>query len=304
MPSVGFSFVILGLVVGLVVASVPGGNQTSDYGDGYATDVNISSTTAIVTDGSVTPASTILNYSSKNSINTTTPTAHSDNSSLSTTAKPLTKATTKGDRDNSSMSSAKPKITVPAAITSPTSTKDKHGSTESSNHTGIIILIVVILLVIVFGFACFFGQRRARRYSVDPTFKPDEANIPLSTIDPDLPIEASSQNGLQTFESTETATIEPQEPGATAEVQKTEAAAESAASSPPADASEAKPKEAVAEQTPAVEEKTDDEDLVSNKTSVESLKETNENNSNNADLMATGVKMSNTFWDVPLNSPV
>lgn len=35
---------------------------------------------------------------------------------------------------------------------------------------------------------------------------------------------------------------------------------------------------------PGVEEKTDDEGLVSNKTSVESLKETNENNSNNADF--------------------
>ena len=60
------------------------------------------------------------------------------------------------------------------------------------------------------------------------------------------------------------------------------------APAPATDSSEDKPKEDVVEQSPpapvepSVEEKTDDEGMVSNKTSVESLKETNENNSNNA----------------------
>lgn len=87
----------------------------------------------------------------------------------------------------------------------------------------------------------------------------------------------------------------------TAEVDKSvvEPSAESAppapAPSPTPDSSGDKPKEAVAEQSPpapveqSVEKKTDDKDPVSNKTSVESLKETNENNSNNADLTARGV---------------
>lgn len=64
---------------------------------------------------------------------------------------------------------------------------------------------------------------------------------------------------------------------------------------PPPDSSDDKPKEDVAEESlppppapapvePTVEEKTDDEGAVSNKTSVESLKDTNENNSNNSDF--------------------
>lgn len=87
----------------------------------------------------------------------------------------------------------------------------------------------------------------------------------------------------------------------TAEADKSvvESAPPPPAPAPTPDSSGDKPKEAVAEHnTPApveqsVEEKTDDEGLASNKTSVESLKETNENNSNNADLTAGGV--SETF---------
>lgn len=80
---------------------------------------------------------------------------------------------------------------------------------------------------------------------------------------------------------------------AEAEESAVDPSAESAAPAPVS--SEDKPKEVAAEQSPpaakelSVEEKTDDEDLVSNKTSVESLKETNENNSNNADLKEKGL---------------
>ena len=71
------------------------------------------------------------------------------------------------------------------------------------------------------------------------------------------------------------------------------AESESAAAAP--SPHEDKPKEEVAEPSPtpapvepSAEEKTDDEGTVSNKTSVESLKETNDNNSNNADFRPTG----------------
>lgn len=70
-----------------------------------------------------------------------------------------------------------------------------------------------------------------------------------------------------------------------------EASAESAAAPAPSpDSTEDEPNEDVVEQSPPApvqpsgEEKTDDEGADSNKTSVESLKETNENNSNNADF--------------------
>ncbi|KAJ4944626.1 hypothetical protein JOQ06_013169 [Pogonophryne albipinna] len=86
---------------------------------------------------------------------------------------------------------------------------------------------------------------------------------------------------------------------------------ETAALVPPPDSAEDKPKEEAVEQSPppplelSVEEKTDDEGVVSNKTSVESLKETNENNSNSADFsQKKDLKRNNIVWDVPLESPV
>lgn len=98
----------------------------------------------------------------------------------------------------------------------------------------------------------------------------------------------------------------------TAETDKTlDPIAESAAPAPLPDSSEDKPKADAMEQSPAapvelsVEEKADDEDVVSNKTSVETLKETNENNSNNADLSQqrgrhlkfVSCKWSYTIWE-------
>lgn len=59
---------------------------------------------------------------------------------------------------------------------------------------------------------------------------------------------------------------------------------------PPPDSSEEKPKVDDAKQSPpapvdpSADEKTDDEGVASNKTSVESLKETNENNSNSCNF--------------------
>lgn len=75
----------------------------------------------------------------------------------------------------------------------------------------------------------------------------------------------------------------------TAEAEKTPANPDAESAAPEATAD--KPKEDAAEPSsppatePAVEEKTDDEGVDSNKTSVESLKETNVNNSNSSDLI-------------------
>lgn len=59
-----------------------------------------------------------------------------------------------------------------------------------------------------------------QRYSVDLTSRPDEAHIPLSTMDPEMPVNTGPQNGLQTFVDTETTKNEPQEPEAKPEVQE------------------------------------------------------------------------------------
>nr|XP_020484254.1 cell wall protein RTB1-like [Labrus bergylta] len=200
--------------------------------------------------------------------------------------------------------------------------KDKGKTTDEKKNdsTGIVILIIIIIIVLGFGVVCFFARKRGRRYSVDFTSRPDDANIPLSIVDPELPINTVPQNGLQTFESVES-TKEPQEPETKPEAQEeqkvdpdksvVEPAAESAAPAPAPDSPEDKPKEEGVETTPpapvepSVDEKTDDEGVVSNKTSVESLKETNENNSNSADFrQKPDLMSSNSFCDVPLDCPV
>ncbi|XP_015258987.1 PREDICTED: spore germination protein 270-11-like [Cyprinodon variegatus] len=193
--------------------------------------------------------------------------------------------------------------------TNPPTTPKSKGSSAGSN-AGIILLVVILILLLGVAFACFVARRRGRVYSMNVPPQPDE-NIPLSTVEPELIVEAAPQNGLKTFESTETqAAKEPQEPEVATEThaEKKEEAAPSAAApssepaappeapaaavpdntpeAPPPDSSEEKPKVDDAKQSPpapvdpSADEKTDDEGVASNKTSVESLKETNENNSN------------------------
>nr|XP_046271657.1 uncharacterized protein si:dkey-27h10.2 [Scatophagus argus] len=328
MPSMGPSFFFLGLVMASVTA-----NETSTTMTGSSpssrefttpvylnNDAPFSATPSLNTKDNTNTTSNITNITS---ISTTTSSMVISN--INGTIIPLT---TK-DKGNASSQSSTAKITsttLKSTRTSkrPTSTTKKQGpgagsTAGTSDSTGIIILVVIILVALAFGIACYIARKRGRRYSVDFTSRPDEANIPLSTVEPELPVDAGPQNGMKTFEPEEVATKEPQEPEEKPAVQEeqkaeaekllVEASAESAAPVPPPDSSEDQPKEDVVEQSPpapepSVEEKTDDEGVVSNKTSVESLKETNENNSNNAHFSQWRDLNSNLFWDVPLDWPV
>ncbi|XP_058497079.1 uncharacterized protein si:dkey-27h10.2 [Solea solea] len=187
---------------------------------------------------------------------------------------------------------------------------------------GIVIFIVIILMAVGFGTACYFLRKRGKSYSVDILSRQDDVNIPLSTVEPELPADTVPQNGLQTFGSRDTATEESQhttqeEKPDGQEEQKPEGEKsvdprpESAAQFPSPDSSEDKAKEDVVEQSllapvqRTMDEKTNDEGDVSNQTSVESLKETNENNSNNADVsLWRDLKSSSIFWNIPLDCPV
>lgn len=313
MPPIGLFFFFLGLVVApdITIETTTGNwlSTASNEFSNYSTTVTPLDATTNVTrttnytgmnttkgNSTILPSTTVQTGggSSKSGKEATPPT---------TTTKPkdLPKTTTSVTTTNNKLKDKK--ITVKP--TKPT----------AGDSTGIIILVVIILVALGFGVACFFLRNRRRRNSVDFTSRPDETNIPLNSVEP---IDAVPQNGLQTFESTETAK-EPEEPEAKLEGQEEQKAeagksvvdpsAETPVPTP--DSSEDKPKEDVVEQSPpapvepSVEEKTDDEGAVSNKTSVESLKETNENNSNNAAFSQTrDTKRSFNFWDVPLDCPV
>ncbi|RVE76135.1 hypothetical protein OJAV_G00005380 [Oryzias javanicus] len=179
--------------------------------------------------------------------------------------------------------------------------------------SGIIILIILILLTFVLGAGCFFARGRGRRYSVDITSRPDEVNVPLSAVEAESPADSDPEKELQTFQSTENAPKEAEVKPEAQEEQKeadkpaVDPSAESAA--PAASSSDDKPKEDVVEKSSpepveaTAEEKTDDEGVASNKTSVESLKETNENSSNNVGLCHRGeIQKSPLLWDFLGNS--
>lgn len=213
-----------------------------------------------------------------------------------------------------------PDFTTKNDMTSPTPEKmtttvaktatEKPTSLETDDTTGIIILVIIIAVALGFGLACYFARKKGRRYSVDFTSRPEEANIPLSTMEPDLPVDTAFHSGLQTFENPGAASNQAQEAETTPQVKEEQKAenektpatpdAESAAPAATPDSTGDKPKEYDPETTtsssdPSGEERTGDEGVVSNKTSVESLKETNANNSNSHSL---DFESSNLLWDV------
>lgn len=314
MASLFISFFIPGLVVALVAADQPSANSLAGpFVTANQLSKNSTSNTTLKgnsTINTVTPSSVTSNITTKIPISVTT-----SNSTFNFT---VTK------KDGASTALPTPK---PGGATMVPTTKDKGKDMNTpkpaaaDDSTGIIIIIVIIIIALVFAVACFFARKRGRRYSVDLTSRPDEANIPLSAVEPEMHIDTVPQNGLQTFESVETPKKESQDLETNPEAQEeqkgdadksvAEPSADSAAPAPSSDSSVDKSKEDVDEPSPpapvelSLDEKTDDEGAVSNKTSVESLKETNENNSNNADLIQmTDLMWSKNFQDVPLDCPV
>ncbi|XP_062289722.1 uncharacterized protein si:dkey-27h10.2 [Scomber scombrus] len=319
MPSIGPSFFTLGVVMVTVISAQPTTMITT------TTEINDQNS-------SMTDNITLSGF-------TTEPTSHTPNStsnitsmfngttmSINNTSTFTPGTTKKGNESSTTATMTTPMALSPSQSAMSTTTKGKTTTTatplqSSGDKTGIIVLVVIIIIAVVFLIACLFAKKRGRRYSVDFNSRPDDTNIPLSTMQPEMTADSASQNGLKTFESTEASAKEAQEPETkplVQEEQKAEAdrsagdlSAESAAPAPSAGSSEGKSKEEVVEQSPPapvepkVEEKTDDEGDISNKTSVESLKETNENNSNNADVtQRKDWKLANIFWDVSLDSPV
>ncbi|XP_029914886.1 uncharacterized protein LOC115364445 isoform X2 [Myripristis murdjan] len=318
MPSLGLFVLILGLVMASAIAQ----ETTTVHYQIFTTlspeevgNTSISNHTAIVEMNTSMAPST----SSRNSMASEAATAQD----ASVAPVTHTLSPEDGRRDLTSTQTMRPAEPNPTSSTVSTTqrstTKQKITTptkSPSGDTTGIIIIVVMIICFIVLGGACYFTRKRSRRYSVDLNSRPDDAQIPLSTVEPD---ETAPQNGLQTFASAEIETKEAQEPDAKPEAQEeqkadadksvaVDASADPAAAAPSPDSSADKAKEDTAEPTPAapvelnVEEKTDDESVVSNKTSVESLKEPNENNSNNS--AARDWYPSNFFFDVPLDSAV
>ncbi|XP_033986135.1 mucin-5AC-like isoform X5 [Trematomus bernacchii] len=330
MPSLRLFFYIMGLVVASVTAeetaTIPGlSTDSADTTNNYSTSVkplNTTSTTNMtLANTTENNTATTTTYNTVTTNNTTIAPTTSNSTEVPGTMTPSTMKGGDGKKGPTTMTTQamvpeEKTVTTPTLIKILTEIPKPKPKVAASEKTGIIILVVIILFAVVFGVACYCARRRQRRQSVDFTSRPDDANIPFSTFD----VDAGPHNGLQTFESTESTTKELQKPEAKPEVQEEQTAeadksvddpGETAALVPPPGSAEDKPKEEAVEQSPpppvelSVEEKTDDEGVVSNKTSVESLKETNENNSNSADFsQKKDLKRNNIVWDIPLECPV
>ncbi|XP_061778959.1 uncharacterized protein [Nerophis lumbriciformis] len=183
---------------------------------------------------------------------------------------------------------------------------------KTYDSTGIIVLVLIIIIAIGFSLACCFVRRRQRRYSVDFHSRPDEANVPLSTVEPEAPVDSASHNGLQTFQSDRKGAKDVGEEQEEPDGHKTEAVdsqqqqADSASTTPPADDSENKPaddsenkpKDDVDAEKGLRTPEEPAEDHVTDRSLDGTPKATNENNSNNT----PNSQLSSFFWEVSLDS--
>ncbi|XP_067441047.1 serine-rich adhesin for platelets [Thunnus thynnus] len=319
MASIGPSFFILGVVMVTVIAAQTSSSPDITVTTTESNDQNSSMTNTVSVSPLISEKTSYTTIAINNTADVTSePGNRTTSINFTSTIATLTMKGNEGPESSKSTQSPMTTSTPLSASQSTLTTKGEtteHGKNTATDRTGIIILVVIIIVALGFGVACYFARKRGRRYSVDFNSRPDEANIPLSTIPSEMPPDNAPQNGLQTFQSIETNAKESQEPEAKPLVQEEQKAEADKSvvdpSAESADSSGDKPKEDVAEQSPPApvgpnpEEKTDDEGIVSNKTSVESLKETNENNSNNADVtQKKDWKFTNVFWEVSLDNPV
>lgn len=195
-------------------------------------------------------------------------------------------------------------------------------TSDGSGSIGIIILVVIIAIALLAALICYVARSKGRRYSMDLSSRPDDVQIPLSTVEHEAPPETITPNGLQ-FEGTEDTTEKTQETDEpetqgedkmeqNAETDKSTVDASTECAAPPTDASEDQSKQDVPEKSPAApeepstEDKADDEGAALN-TSVEPLKERNEPNENNSNctvLPQRGARDAEVVWDTSLDSMV
>ncbi|XP_045572529.1 mucin-5AC isoform X2 [Salmo salar] len=177
-------------------------------------------------------------------------------------------------------------------------------SARKSPHIGLIIFIVIIITACVLVAACFITKKTSRRYSLD--LRGGHEDLPLSTAGPDAVFDNSStQKGMDTFTAVDLSSTEVLVKGSEGE-RDSEKISDDAPPASPVDKPDDGAPGDVAPEAPAGE--TDDENTVSNKTSVESV-EANENNNNNtiptARINSTprGRAMTSSFSEVPLDNP-
>ncbi|XP_064880987.1 uncharacterized protein LOC115118634 isoform X2 [Oncorhynchus nerka] len=174
-------------------------------------------------------------------------------------------------------------------------------SARKSPHIGLIIFLVLIIAACVLGAACFFTKKASRRYSVD--LRDRHEDLPLSTADPDAVFDNSStQKGMDTFTAVDLNITEVLVKGSEGERDSEKISDYPPPASPVDEPDDGAPGD-VAPEAPAGE--TDDENTVSNKTSMEANKNNN-NTSITARIASTtprGRAMTSSFSEVPLDNP-
>ncbi|KAI4893945.1 hypothetical protein NFI96_018671 [Prochilodus magdalenae] len=115
---------------------------------------------------------------------------------LTPTPRSITKKATPGPDKPTTKSISTTKFSTTSSTRSSTRSPNKSG--HSNAITYIIIFIIVILCLLGAVVYCCFFQNKTRRFSLDHHSKNEDAQIPLSTVEPEV-FEASPPKDMQTF---------------------------------------------------------------------------------------------------------
>ncbi|XP_076004083.1 uncharacterized protein LOC142996852 isoform X2 [Genypterus blacodes] len=317
MERIGPSFFILGLFVASAFQPPPTTqsvfNTQQEIQHGQFND-NMNPPTTMPTSTADAVTNTTM------TLNATASTIQSTNTSVKAVSTPRPPRTSLRPPVTSEATTPTSKSVSPHSQTPSTSFKE---DVRKGDTTSIVTIVIILTVVVLVGVIFYFLHRRRRRDTLDFTSRLDEVAIPLSTVEPDVPVDSEAQNGMQNVGSAGAGATSSwataQEPETKPEGEDEQRAdpensdvADGAVSAPSPDGA---PDDAIdqsdelspaAPVEPSPEEQTDDDSTLSNNTSEETLKEPNDNNSNNADVKlntARDLTSSSIFSEVPLSSP-
>ncbi|XP_076830971.1 uncharacterized protein LOC143476597 isoform X4 [Brachyhypopomus gauderio] len=149
--------------------------------------------------------SSMVNMDFNNSRNSTMPTVTESslgaNISSSVGLQPsLTTISTKAVVQNANISSSVG--LQPSLTTISTKAVVQNGEKQRSDKTAFITIFILVVMCLAAAITCYIVQRKQRRFSVDLHVKNEDAQIPLSDVEPEV-FESHNANDMQTFTTVE-----------------------------------------------------------------------------------------------------
>ncbi|XP_076830969.1 uncharacterized protein LOC143476597 isoform X1 [Brachyhypopomus gauderio] len=196
-------FTVLALIA-TVTATVAAINTTDDPSSMVNMDFNNSRNSTMPT---VTESSLGANISSsvglQPSLTTISTKAVVQNANISSSVglqPSLTTISTKAVVQNANISSSVG--LQPSLTTISTKAVVQNGEKQRSDKTAFITIFILVVMCLAAAITCYIVQRKQRRFSVDLHVKNEDAQIPLSDVEPEV-FESHNANDMQTFTTVE-----------------------------------------------------------------------------------------------------